>query len=356
MRQMNFKKEYDERGRESVVIGNKSKKRLDIVPRLICVLLALIIWIYCVNINESDVVTTFTVKFEVVGQNSMGNGLQMYDISQDISEIKVTVQGTNRDINKFTSSDYKAYIDVSKITSAGWSTVEIVTEIPKDSSLKILSVDKDTVSVYADIPTSAVIPLSIKEGNISKPSAASFDYKLEGADEKDGKWYITINGPKGIIEGIIGAEHILEGDFNSSKEISGFPLNFYGADGSLINAGGSNNVSGSMITYDTSKMTIKVDVSTEKTVPVRASHGTPECNHECIPSISNITVVGDPKALESLSEILIQVAETVPGTYDYVLTDDIIGVQGAVLKNGEQKVTVTVKEIENQVIPNDPEQ
>ena len=337
MKQMDFQKERDEKGRESVVIGSQSKRRVDLIPRLLCLLFAIFIWIYCVNINESDVTATFSVKLNVVGAESMSNGMSVYS-SLNVSEVKITVQGTNRDINKYSASDYSAYIDVSQIDSVGWSTIKIVTTAPESSSLTILSTDIDAISVYADVAAETTVPLEIKEGSITHPLNYKISYNLE-----DGVNEITIKGPKTMIDEISRAEYLLEGEFNKSKVVSGFSLNFYNKNGELISANNGGELSPSSISYDTSKMKINVSVTAPVVLKIKATGSTPNYIYTVDPVTAN--VIGDPEMLNALSDYIIDMGDKGVGEYKVTITAEKLAYpEGVKLEADEITVTVRITE------------
>lgn len=339
MKQLEFKREYDRDGNYKVRITDRPRRRLDLVPRLLCLLLALIIWIYCVNINESDVVTTFTVKLNIMGAESMKNGMSMYS-SSNTTEVKLTVQGTNRDINRFTVSDYKAYIDVSEISTVGWATLKINTELPDGSSLTLLSTDIDAVSVYADVSAETSVPLEIKVGAITQPLNYKLAYEVENGIDS-----ITIKGPKSIIERISKAEYLLEGEFNKSKVISGFPLNFYSTNGELISASNSNDVSPSAIVYDTSSMTINAYITAPVLLKIKARGSDPSLSYDVEQVLTN--VVGDPEVLNTMSTYYIDMGDSGVGTYHVNITSKDLGLPESV-RLEDESITVTVHVTKNE--------
>ena len=129
MKRVEFSKQFEKNGSTSTVITNKPRRRLDLFPRLVCIFLALIIWLYCVNVTQAEVEATITVKLEIVGAENMSDGMQIY--SEQNPEVTFRVKGKERDITKYTSLDYRAYIDVSKIDSVGWQPLTIVIVTPK---------------------------------------------------------------------------------------------------------------------------------------------------------------------------------------------------------------------------------
>lgn len=339
MKRYDFHKETDASGRQKVVIGNKSRRSLELIPTILCILLAVIIWIYCVNMNENDVVTTFTVKLNVVGTESMSEGMAMYSTG-NVSEVKLTVQGTNRDINKYSASDYSAYIDVSQIDTIGWSTLKIVTNLPEGSSLSLVSKDVDTVSVFADVVSEAEIPLDIKEGSITQHLGYKLAYEIEDGVDK-----IMIKGPKTLVDEIARAEFLLEGEFNKSKTISGagLALNFYNKNGEMINASSTSNISSNSITYDTSKMKINVCVTAPAILKIKAAGDFTNYVYTVDPVTANVT--GDPEILNALSDYIINMGNAGVGVHTVEISaEELAYPEGVQLEKDKIVVTVRITE------------
>lgn len=347
MKQFDFNKEIDEQGREKVAITNKTKRRLDLIPRILCLLFAICIWIYCVNTNANDVTATFTVKLNIVGAESMSGGMTMYSAGS-VSEVKITVQGTNRDINKYSASDYSAYIDVSEINTVGWSSVKIVTTAPENSSLTILSTDIDAVSVYADVTAEATVPLEVKLGNITHPAQYEVFYELEGGVNE-----IVIKGPKTLVDEISNAEYVLEGEFNKSKVISGFSLNFYNKNGESISVNNSQQLAPNAVSYDTSDMKINVSVKAPVALKIKASGNFANYIYTVDPVTAY--VIGDPEMLNAISDYIIDMGDKGVGTYTETITAEMLAYPEGV-KLEQEEITVTVKITETIISTPTPEQ
>lgn len=335
MKQFDFKKERDENGQEKVVIANQSKRRLDLFPRLICLLIAVIIWMYCVNINEDDVVTTFTVKPVIVGVENMADGLSIYN-NTDIPDVVITVQGTNRDINKYSASDYTVYIDVSTVDSTGWNTVKINAKAPEGSSLSILSQDKDVMNVYADRSTSVVIPITYTEKDFTKKPAYNYSYGFEEDIES-----ITITGPKTIVENIERAEYVLTGDYNSSQTISGITLEFYKKN---FGTDEDPREKSSWIKYD--PINFNIDITT--TAPMFFNLVNTDHNFYYSLDVSSTNIIGDPEVLKALSGYSIDMTDySVAGIYKLNINEMITLPEGVSLESENVVITLTVTEADS---------
>ena len=169
MKQHDFIKDPDG---DDIVISDVKKRKLDIVPRIICLIVAVIIWIYFVNINDSSVTATFKVKLDVYGTDTLKNnsGQMLYGL--DTQEVTITVKGTNRDLKKYSAKDYSACIDVGSVTSSGKHSMEIIPIFPEDASLSlsVVSMEPQNVTFYTDlVETKTVNFEAVKGGEVTTP-------------------------------------------------------------------------------------------------------------------------------------------------------------------------------------------
>lgn len=335
MKQNDFVREIDENGKERIVVSNRSGKKLDIIPRLICVLFAIIIWLYCVNINESDVVATYTVKIETVG--SFAEGVSIYD-DRNVTEVKITVQGTNRDINKYSASDYKAYVDVSDISRYGWSTLKLNIQLPggAQSSLSLLNADIDTVEIYADVSATKEIPVSYDETDFNRKDLYYYDIKHT---EK-----MSITGPKTVLDTIYGASIVLKGEnSDTSTSKTGPGIKFLGQSLSATDV-----IVSDLVSYDPGSVNLNISVSTTKPLALKGVGESADLVYSF--DIPTVNVIGDPELLKHLSECIVNIPYT-EGTNQMVLSSDMLSLPAGVLLQSEDiVVTVTVSKLPNAVV------
>ena len=223
MKQYDFMRDDGSNGKNDVTIDRVSKKKLDIFPRLLCLVIAFIIWVYMVNMNDTDITTTMTLKIDVVGEEALEatGGMAIYGL--DKRTVTVTVKGSNRDLKKYAEADYKATLDVSKLSSSGEHSVVINVITPENSSIELITCDPANVTVFSDINISKEIPLVVDYGDVIMYSA---EYNLtQNADT------IEITGPKAIIENIDYAYYEVSGDLDSSKSYTGFAIGLYNKNG-----------------------------------------------------------------------------------------------------------------------------
>ena len=169
MKQNDFIRDTDT---DEIIISDVKKRKLDIVPRIICLIFAIIVWIYFVNINDSSVTATFKVKLDVSGTDTLKNNSGQIMYGLETQEVTITVKGTNRDLKKYSQTDYSASIDVGAITSSGKHSMEIVPVLPGGAalSLSVVSVEPQNITFYTDLEATKTVKFeAVKGGEVTTP-------------------------------------------------------------------------------------------------------------------------------------------------------------------------------------------
>ncbi len=197
-----------------------SRKKLDLGARLVCLLIALIIWIYMVNFHDTDSMETLTLKIDVVGVDALSAHDDMMVYDMDKKTVSITVKGTNRDLKEFSDLEYKASIDVSKISTIGEHKLEVVVKTPDNSTITLVSADPATVSLWADRKTSREIPVdTVIVGVLNQMSFMA----TASIDE------IKVEGPRIIIDRISVAVIEVGGNLTDGQVREDVKIKFYDA-------------------------------------------------------------------------------------------------------------------------------
>ena len=114
--------------------NNKSFiSRFHIVPKLICVLFAFIIWIYVMTVDSPDNEEVFEdVPVTIMGTTALENERNLSIFSGYDALVDVTVRGQKSVISKYSSEDIVATVDVSKITEGGMYNLELFFDLVGD--------------------------------------------------------------------------------------------------------------------------------------------------------------------------------------------------------------------------------
>ena len=153
------------------VVAKKNKK-VSILAFAGCLLLAFIIWIYVMNVKINDNTKTFNIKMDIKGENELLDDANFSVFGATETWVKVTVQGTNSDLNKCSEKDFGVYVDVSGIENAGRTPLNIVVE-SKSSAVSVVSTDPVQVSLFIDEKISSPVAIrTASEENSSEESVS----------------------------------------------------------------------------------------------------------------------------------------------------------------------------------------
>lgn len=310
MKQYDFTRDPDNSGDDSISIEHTPKRKLDLWPRLVCLIIAFFIWLYMVNLNETDVSTTITLKISIEGVDALRTDKNMVIYGMDRNIVTISVKGSNRDLKKYTEADYSATVDVSTLNSEGRHTIPINIKTPAGSSIAVSGMDVKNVNLYADYMITKNIRFDVLRGDMT--TVTTYTYNIVQSTN-----YIDIAGPKAIIDTIDSAQYHVEGEFYSSKSFSGFALQFCDKNGDYV------SFDSDVINYSTSDITVKVDVTTHKSIPVVVKVSGIGADLVATPQMSYVTVYGDPMALAQISEYTVNLTEAILGRNPEVtLTSD----------------------------------
>ena len=206
----------------------KSKKKVNILAFIGCFVLAFIIWIYVMNVKLYDNTKTFSIKMDIKGESSLLNDRSFSVFGASETLVKVTVQGSNADIQKFSEKDFRVYIDVSNIEKKGVNFLNIVVETPS-SSISVVSTDPIQTTVYVDEKVSNVKkPINVidEEGE----TLSTNDYDINVGE-------INIGGPKSYVDEISYSQVVVDTSRYIDKERNQLAVSyiyFYNDNGQLF--------------------------------------------------------------------------------------------------------------------------
>ncbi len=282
------------------------------------ILLAFIIWLV-VMINQNpvreqvftDVSANISVENTAVGDMGLG-------IVTDLSKQKftVTVSGPNYIVSSLKTDDFVISADLSPVNAPGKYTLKLHGNRNSNvTGYTFTSISPDTIDVsfdYIDSKTFTIVPkligVTAEEGLIAESPVVSNSEQSE----------ITVKGPRGTVEkiGSVGSIAEVNKTLSASQTYDSYVVIYdkngeilfrYSSDGKIYNKNDSevseNNLN---LTYTTLKVT--QPISKKKSVAV-------EPTFENLPSgitvntldisvdHSNVTVIGNPKVIDSLNTI-----------------------------------------------------
>jgi YbbR domain-containing protein len=221
----------------------KNKKKVNILAFIGCFVLAFIIWIYVMNVKMYDNTKTFSIKMDIKGESSLLNDKSFSIFGASETLVKVTVQGSNADIQKYSEKDFRVYIDVTNIEKKGVNYLNVVVETPS-AAIAVISTDPVQTTVYVDEKVSNVkIPISTvnEEGQVL--SSNKYDINLSE---------LNVGGPKTYVDEISYVQIAVDTskyiDMDQKLHAVSY-IHFYNEAGQLLNL--------PYLIYDSSTITVK---------------------------------------------------------------------------------------------------
>ncbi len=312
MKQYEFMKDTDENGNDAINVSYKPRRKLDFFPRLICLFFALVIWLWMVNFNDTDVTETMTLDIEYVGLEALEKeGMMIYGM--DKNAVTITVKGSNRDIRKHEPKDYKAIADVSTIEKTGAHTLSLTVQIPSDSSVTVEANASLNVSLLCDLSAESTVDFDVLVSGVQDGGLINYSYESEQSDKE-----ITIKGPKPIIDMISYARLNVNGNFVSTVDdmtFTDFPIVFLDSQFNEVNDGGT-------IEYSTKEMEVKVSAIAHKNIPINVMVRGEGRNLPKKLSVDSVEIWGKPSLVRTISSYPIALERAEAGM---VLQHEITG-------------------------------
>ncbi|MBQ9428667.1 MAG: hypothetical protein IJU41_03880 [Clostridia bacterium] len=174
----------------------KVKKRLsasDLVPRILCVVIALLIWLYVgANDSTADYERIFSDVPISIENGAILSGEQNLSVMGGFDRIaSVTVSGRRSELLSYSISDISVSVDVGKITEAGNYTLPLSVTTPSGCILKNYS--PMTVEVYIDQIAAKTVPVKV----------GSLEYTLDSSLELGSPVFdtaaVSVSGPSAAI-------------------------------------------------------------------------------------------------------------------------------------------------------------
>ena len=109
--------------------------------KILALVIAVILWGYVMNDQNPSIENTYTVQLDVV------NAPEGYKITKDASNVKLRVRGPRSLFVSASESDFKAYVDLSKVEE-GKHAVKVQTVLPQ--GFELVEAKPDTVTFTLD--------------------------------------------------------------------------------------------------------------------------------------------------------------------------------------------------------------
>lgn len=266
----------------------KRSTRADRLAMALCLIFAVSVWLYVMSNNDTGFekeLAGVTVNIEgasVLGAENM-SVLNGYD-----KTVKVTLAGKRAEIGALTAEDLYVYVDVSQIKDAGQYTLQVMLDLPKNSSL--VAIEPSHISLDVDVNAVKQVNVDIK---LQCVHDASYTISKHPSYES-----VIISGPASILDTVDHAAASFDvGKIDKSLTLVG-ELELYDSYGVKI--------SNPYVTCSQSDVSVLIKVTTTKSVPlqIQFANGISQPYRSTL-TPSSIELIGDPSVLNSIEEIVV---------------------------------------------------
>ena len=315
MKKLEFVLDPDKKGDDAVTVSDKKRRKLDIFPKLLCLLIAIVVWLWMVNLNDTEVTETKILKIEYVGLSGTDDGdIMVYGV--DKTEISVTVKGSNRDLKKYANSEYSAVVDVSQLDddqleSKSKITLPVSIIVPKDSSIKVVESQAFSVSMYVDTYLTKNVAFDVVVDKGGKEDSNTYEKLISISDSTDNT--IAITGPSRLVSLIAQARYTVDSDLFLNTNGTGvvdymhfkdghLPLTFHDEYRSQVNG------TEGLISYSTENVAVTVNVIAHKEIGIKINVEDDSLAAGGLTAHANpatVKIAGRPSAVSGINEYLI---------------------------------------------------
>lgn len=314
---------------------NKSLfKNFSILPKIFCVIVAFVIWLYVAAVESPDHEETIhQVPVNLVGVSSIESNYNLsvfsgYDITVDL-----TVKGQLSTINKYSVDDYNITADISHVTAGGRHTVELFFDMP--TGVLLSSASATTAELYIDERTTATIDVYPRLKSIAVPDNYELGELISDTET------VIVSGPKILVEDVAHAAVYLDaGRLDSSISMIGKLT--------LVNKSGEDITNPFLkLSKNEVKVSIPLYEYKELTVVVPTKYGyLNDTNSKIAINPPTIAVKGDPVVLDKINKISTTTIDETKIVGDSTIILGLIIPDNISIASGEtNNVSVTVNHI-----------
>ena len=266
---------------------------------IVSLLASLAIWTYVTSADTSDFTQTFrNVRLELIGEDTLRASRNLAVTDLDLSSVTVVISGPRRIVNPMDSDDLVAQVDVSKLTTAAYTSLKYDVLYPSGVNERELTVERKTpeyVNFNVSLLTTKEVPV---RGGFEGKSADGFTAESPVFEPA----LITVTGPEAYLKNVDHAWITFGKDMEVSSTYStdvGFTLE--DADG--------NPCSTEYLSCSQDTVRATLPIKAIKNVPLTVNliygSGANENNTIVTVSPSYLTLTGDSAILSGMNQIVL---------------------------------------------------
>lgn len=266
----------------------------DLLPRIVCVFVAIIIWLYAVYNSNPD----YEKSFDNVGVAAINSGMlddrDLTVYGEINSTIEVVIYGNRGNITTYSKEDIKATVDLIGVTEAGHHTLAVNISVPDGATVK---------SFYPKEVTVQVEEVEVKEVPVKAvPQYASAYVSGEAVPSEN---MAKVKGPRTelMLVDHVEARPTFDQELTTSMTAIGATLVACTKDGSVIES--------SYIGIEPATVDVEIPLYDEREIPITVKQANEELNNiiESISVYPNVITVRQKinggETLEDVDEIIV---------------------------------------------------
>lgn len=303
-------------------VGGSSGGVRSWLPKITCLLLAFIIWVYVMQVDSPEHEETFyAVEVTLINTTTLEGQKNLSVYSGYGNTVDVTVIGQKSVISKLSVEDIKITADVSQLSTAGLHFVDLQVELP--SGISLGSVSQNSIQVYCDEKASTVVDVR------ARITSFTMESRLEMGELEVSYDTIIVSGPKETLDSIRYAQVNLElGNISASMNATGKLI--------LVDEDG-REIENPYLRMSRSDVSVFVPVYTTKTLPLTVAYKYGffhEDNVKIEITPASVNVRGDPEVLDALTEIVVatldekKISGNITQMFQLELPDSVTTVDG----------------------------
>ncbi len=262
-------------------------------------LASLAIWVYVTSADSSDFRQTYrNVRVQLVGEDTLRTSRNLVVTDLDVGSVTVVISGPRRIVNPLDSDDLVAQVDVSKLTTAAYTSLKYDIFYPSGVSERELTVERKTpeyVNFNVSMLTTKEVP--VRGGFEGRPADG---YTAESPLFEPS--LITITGPEAYLKNVDRAWVT----FGKDMEVS----STYSTDvGFTLQDASGETCSTEYFTFsqDTVKATLPIRAIKNVPLTVNLIYGSGANENNTIVTVtpSYLTLTGDSAILSGMNQIVL---------------------------------------------------
>mgnify|MGYP006988893145 CR=1 FL=1 len=304
---------------------------------VVSVLLAILLWMYVTTTEGVEVSETFfNVPIEFLGADALRESSGLVVTEQDQTTVNLTLSGARRVMNKLSSDNIAATINLNKMNTDGRYSVTYDISYPADvdpNSVTVLRASASVVNFYLDQMARKTIEV---EGSFTGSTAEG--YLAEDSLRFD-PLVVTISGPNAAISQVDHAYVTITRE-GVNKTLS------YSTTYELVDAQG-NAVNDNDIIRETEEVNVTLSVLSTRSVPlditvIDGGGATRANNTDITITPSSIVLAGDAEVIDATTKLILGTVDLASFATDYSATYTILLPNGTENLTGVNEASVTV--------------